>query len=123
MTDTDLKALGKDPLAWVFEEDRDEPNTANHPPQDAVRITLAAVQDITRVTELATTLQNSFGQPCIEIDATAVQRVDTATLQLLYAFRNELHKRDHVMRWLSPSPDLHRAAHQLGLHTALALPN
>jgi ABC-type transporter Mla MlaB component len=57
----------------------------------------------------------------VMLDASAVERIDTATLQLLAAFVATRAGAGRVVRWRLPSESLVHAADRLGLHTALRL--
>ena len=57
----------------------------------------------------------------VQIDASAVERIDTATLQLLAAFVRDLRADGRLVEWTHCSAVLRRAAHSLGLTSALDL--
>src|ERR1700736_3214740 len=57
----------------------------------------------------------------VQIDAGAVERIDTASLQLLAAFVRDLRADARVVEWVACSAVLRRAAHSLGLAGALDL--
>ena len=57
----------------------------------------------------------------INVNAKAVERVDTAGLQLLYVFKDALSKRNLTMKWKSTSESLIEAATQIGLSEKLEL--
>jgi anti-anti-sigma regulatory factor len=56
------------------------------------------------------------------VDASAVDRVDTAGLQLLIAFAARLKLIERQLVWQGVSPALRAGARQLGLVEALGLP-
>jgi ABC-type transporter Mla MlaB component len=58
----------------------------------------------------------------MQIDGTAVDRVDTAGLQLLAAFVRDLRAEARPVEWVGYSDALNKAAQALGLHAALCLP-
>lgn len=58
----------------------------------------------------------------IALDATQVERVDTAALQLLVLFRRELDKQGGTLHWHGTSDALNEAAGLLGLAQLLNLP-
>jgi anti-anti-sigma regulatory factor len=60
-------------------------------------------------------------QPVV-IDAGAVERVDTATLQLLCAFVRERMGHDREVTWRAPSGALREASRLLGVNELLCLP-
>lgn len=57
----------------------------------------------------------------VQIDASAVERIDTASLQLLAAFVRDLRADHRLVEWTNCSAVLRRAAHSLGLTDALEL--
>ncbi len=69
-------------------------------------------------TQLAERLDESG---TVQIDGTAVDRVDTAGLQLLAAFVRELQAEARSVEWVGCSVGLRRAANALGLGVALGL--
>ena len=82
------------------------------------------VLDISGVAELraqllaALELGESF---CV--DASAVERIDTAALQVFTAFFQDAASRQMSVQWQSPSAALCRAAGLLGLSSLLNLPD
>jgi ABC-type transporter Mla MlaB component len=58
----------------------------------------------------------------VSIDVRSVERVDTATLQLLYAFVRDRSQRGLGVKWLGCPPAFLDAARMLGVHGLLALP-
>ena len=78
-----------------------------------------------RLAELATVkseLIEAFDAPAVQLDGAAVERVDTAALQLLVAFRREASARGQLPAWLGVSAAIRDAAGVLGLAQALELP-
>lgn len=55
----------------------------------------------------------------VELDAKAVEKVDTAGLQLLVALNTELEKCDGKLLWSSPSDTLVQSVATLGLGSVL----
>ena len=55
----------------------------------------------------------------VTLDASAVTRVDTASLQLLVAFVQDRRKRGREVVWRNVAPAFHEAADLLGLSAAL----
>ncbi|HTV85397.1 MAG TPA: STAS domain-containing protein [Dyella sp.] len=86
------------------------------------RIGIPADCRIADVGDLHRKLSDAFDAPQIVLDASAVERVDTAALQLLVVFQREAAKRGKQMSWAGVSAPLHEAASQLGLAQTLALP-
>ncbi len=56
----------------------------------------------------------------IKLNATAIEKVDTAGLQVIVALSNELKKMDGTMLWDKPSEALVQAAATLGLTSHMA---
>jgi anti-anti-sigma regulatory factor len=56
------------------------------------------------------------------VDATSVERIDTAGLQLLVAFARRLRLHERRLVWGKPSAELLRGAARLGLTGELGLP-
>jgi phospholipid transport system transporter-binding protein len=78
-----------------------------------------------RLTELAAVkaqLIDAFDAPAVQIDGAGVERVDTAALQLLVAFRRESAARGQSSAWQGVSAVMRDAASLLGLAQALELP-
>ncbi|HUA81531.1 MAG TPA: STAS domain-containing protein [Dyella sp.] len=86
------------------------------------RIAIPADCRIADVGDLHKQLRGALESPHIVLDGTAVDRVDTAALQLLVAFQHEAQKRTRQVNWVGASVPLHDAATQLGLAQVLALP-
>ncbi|MGC8518405.1 MAG: STAS domain-containing protein [Steroidobacteraceae bacterium] len=57
----------------------------------------------------------------VTLDGTAVERIDTAALQLLAAFVRDRRLAGTSLQWQSASPAMHSAARLLGMDTMLAL--
>ena len=73
--------------------------------------------------DLYDTLQAALGAQCpVVLDATHVERVDTAVLQMLCAFVRDAQASGIVVQWQQPSPALENAARLLNVQTCLALP-
>jgi anti-anti-sigma regulatory factor len=84
-----------------------------------LRLGSATIRDVTAFqAELAERLDE--GGP-VQIDGSGVERVDTATLQLLAAFVRDLRAEARAVEWIECSPALRRAAGSLGLESALSL--
>jgi anti-anti-sigma regulatory factor len=69
--------------------------------------------------ELVAALERGDG---VALDASAVERVDTAALQLLVLLRRELTSRDGTLAWRGASAAFNEAAGLLGLARILELP-
>jgi len=84
-----------------------------------LRLGSATLRTVTVLqTELAERLDDSG---TVQIDGSAVERIDTATLQLLAAFVRDLRADARGVDWIGCSAVLRRAAHSLGLAVALDL--
>ncbi len=57
----------------------------------------------------------------VTLEGAAVERIDTAALQLLAAFVRDRRLAGAALRWQSVSPAMHSAARTLGMDTMLAL--
>ncbi len=75
-----------------------------------------------RMAGLPALREQCLAAPSSALDATAVQRVDTAALQLLAAFHRDAQARGETIAWVGVSTPLREAAERLGLTRALALP-
>ena len=79
--------------------------------------------DISGAQDLCATLQAALRAHCpVVFDATHVERVDTAVLQMLCAFVRDAQASGIVVQWRQPSPALENAARLLNVQTCLALP-
>ena len=88
-------------------------------PSRAVILTSPTIRTINSLqTELAERLDESGN---VQLDATAVDRVDTAGLQLLAAFVRDLKTEMRNVEWVGCSDALRKAAAALGLAGALGL--
>lgn len=67
-------------------------------------------------------LRAALDASAIVLDGSAVDRIDTAALQVLVAFQRDAQKRGQQVSWAGVSAPLHDAASQLGLAQTLALP-
>lgn len=78
--------------------------------------------DITQANSLQGRLERSLQKSStIELKANAVEKADTAGLQLILALKNEAETRGGAISWKKPSAALLEAAQRLGLTTALGL--
>jgi anti-anti-sigma regulatory factor len=90
---------------------------SNSPP---LRLSSTTIRTATTLqTELAERLDESGN---VKIDGGVVDRIDTATLQLLAAFVRDLRADGRSVEWFGCSAVLRRAASSLGLASALSLP-
>lgn len=58
---------------------------------------------------------------CIEMDASALEHVDTAGMQLLYAFARDARQDGKTLAWQDMNPHIVEAARLLGMTDMLAL--
>ena len=79
--------------------------------------------DISGAKDLSETLQAALRAQCpVVLEATHVERVDTAVLQMLCAFVRDAQASGMVVQWRQPSPALENAARLLNVRPCLALP-
>jgi len=79
--------------------------------------------DISGAQDLYDTLQAALRTQCpVVLDATHVERVDTAVLQMLCAFVRDAQGSGIAVQWRQPSPALENAARLLNIRACLALP-
>ena len=64
----------------------------------------------------------ALAAPLSTLEASGVERVDTAALQLLVAFHRDAQARGRQVAWAGVSASLRDAAERLGLTKTLALP-
>lgn len=74
------------------------------------------------VADVKAELGQALDASAAQLDGAAVERVDTAALQLLVAFRREAAARGQSPTWLGVSQIMRDAAGVLGLAQALELP-
>ncbi|HKT28544.1 STAS domain-containing protein [Dyella sp.] len=86
------------------------------------RISIPADCRIAEVGALHTQLRGALESSQIILDGGAVDRIDTAALQLLVVFQREAKQRERQLQWAGASAPLYDAASQLGLVEAMALP-
>ena len=93
-----------------------------HVEPGAIEIGLPADCRMAAQTALLGELLGALDAPATQIDGRAVERVDTAALQLLTLFRREALSRGSTVSWRGASSILCEAAGVLGLAKALDLP-
>jgi ABC-type transporter Mla MlaB component len=87
-----------------------------------MQIVLEGTIDITGATELKSKLVDALDDSStIEINASGVDRIDTAGLQLLLSFVNHLKDIQRNHSWIAPAECLVNAALLLGIKDALEL--
>ncbi len=85
-------------------------------------VTLDADVAISGAAELKGRLLRLLETPgAVSIDASNVQRIDTAGLQLLCAFRKSLNEAGRALEWTAPSPAFTDGADRVGLTDLLGL--
>lgn len=89
---------------------------------ETVEIGLPADCRMAAQAALLSDLLGALDAPATQLDGRAVERVDTAALQLLTLFRREALSRGRAVSWLGASTTLCEAADTLGLVKALDLP-
>jgi len=86
------------------------------------RVECAEVLDITGVAEFHAHCLEALGtQQNLMINASQVERVDTAALQVLGAFIQDANTRQQAVQWDAPSESLCQSAALLGLSEVLCL--
>lgn len=86
---------------------------------EALLLDSAAVRIAAKLKGELLLLLEDEGTP--RIDGSAVERIDTATLQVLAAFSRDLLAGSRAVQWCGQSAVLERAANALGLAAALGL--
>ncbi len=90
---------------------------------DVFRIECAEVLDISGVAEFHAHCLEALGtQQNLVLNASQVDRVDTAALQVLGAFIQSANDRKQTVAWEDPSESLCQSAALLGLSEILCLP-
>jgi len=98
-----------------------EPPPTSAEPSTAFALTAECL--IAGASTLKQSLASLLDEPRpITLDITALQRIDTAGLQLLAAFVRERAGHDRAVEWQGTAPALTSAAQLLGLTTLLGLP-
>jgi anti-anti-sigma regulatory factor len=97
---------------------------APEPVEAAASLTLALPADFRIAAQAAFKQQliDALDHDAIVLDGAAVERVDTAALQLLVVFQRELDARQRAPSWQSASTVLTEAADLLGLTQTLKMP-
>ena len=86
---------------------------------DGLRLGTSTIRDSA---ELQRALVARFDAPgAVRLDAAAMERVDTSTLQLLAAFIHEVRAASRTVEWVARSEALESAARAVGLSAALGL--
>ena len=86
-------------------------------------VTLPSNSAVKDAAALKAALIKVVGLPVtVSLDVRSVERVDTATLQLLYAFVRDRAQRKLAVEWLGCPKALIESSRLLGVHTMLGLP-
>ena len=84
-------------------------------------ITLDSVAVINNVQSLYQDFSQITGNADINIDASAVEMIDTAVLQMLFAFVMKIRSNNHKVNWIKPSDEFVSRATLLGLSQHMGL--
>lgn len=84
-------------------------------------LTLESVADINKAKSLHKQLNQINNDSDVNIDASAIEMIDTAVLQLLYAFVIKVRSSNHKVNWIKPSREFIRRANLLGLSQPIGL--
>ena len=91
-------------------------------PKRASALVLAADCRAAQVNELKSALSRVLSRVApVELDASAVQQIDAASLQLLAAFVRERQSQGRAVAWRDAAPPLLDGARQLGLAGLLGM--
>jgi anti-anti-sigma regulatory factor len=90
------------------------------PAADRFYLTLDASCTLRETADLQFSLVAANGNPLV-VDAGAVQRIDTAGLQLLVAMARRQQAAGRRLEWKAVSPELRQCSSRLGLDGALGL--
>ena len=89
---------------------------------ESVTIECNANMDITTVENFHHQLEEVLNDGCsVVLDASKVERADSASLQMLYAFKQVLESHHLSLNWKSPSERMQESAHLLGLDEHLGM--
>ncbi len=89
---------------------------------DQLEILLESNSGIAQAELLAGRLEEAFQESIpIIIDGSAIMRIDTSVLQLLYSFCAAMKETGVSVSWKDPSDELCQAADNLGVKTLLGL--
>lgn len=84
---------------------------------------IEALQDISSVTEVQSELKALLSNSSVILDGQQVERIDAASLQLIYSFIEEARANGVDVAWQAPSDVLSNNAKLLGMEEALQLSN
>ncbi len=144
---TKSSALGDDPLAWIAGDDKSKENAVKKTKRkktkgkkakvktnrknkiqkekiktDETRLVLDSIITVNDAQTMYTQLRSLLKlKQDITIDASAVEMLDTAILQLLLAFVNKIKAQNRVVVWSKPSEEMINRATTLNLQAGLGL--
>ena len=98
-----------------------EPDVVTKDNNELPAIKLDEVSDITKVSSLHKQWSEYFSGPAIIIDASAVDRIDTAALQLIYAIYKEAKSKNIEFKIDSATSAMEEGIALLGMDEALKL--
>lgn len=84
---------------------------------------IQSVQDISSVSDLHEEMKKLFKAEKIILDGQQIERIDAASLQLIYSFIQEAKVNSVDVAWRFPSEALTNSARLLGMEDALQLDN
>jgi len=88
--------------------------------KEIMLIDCGEVLGISNVAEIYTKVLSSLADgQLVQFDVSNIERVDTAAIQMIYAFSKEVAKQGHVLLWQNASEAFVRSATLLGLATAM----
>lgn len=90
---------------------------------EGVVFKIQAMQDISSVSAIHSELKELLSNENVILDGEQVERIDAASLQLIYSFVEEARIKGIKVSWRSPSDVLRNNAKLLGLEDALQLSN
>jgi ABC-type transporter Mla MlaB component len=138
--------IGHDPLAWLKEDAEDaefieEVKPAKKAKKKTAKKTTAkektksksttkdtifeiqSVQDISSVAELHKELKKLLNYEKVILDGGNIERIDTASLQLIFAWLEEAKNNNIEVSWRSPSEALLNSVGLVGMKDVLLLDN
>ena len=139
--------IGHDPLAWLKDDTEEEKivEEAISTPEPEKKATkksksksqpveteadndekvfeFKSIQDISVVAGLHEQLKKLFSHKKVIMDVSNIERIDTASLQVLYAFIEEVKVNDVEIAWRSPSEAMITSVRLLGMEEVLQLDN
>lgn len=95
----------------------------NKDSDDDVIFNIQAVQDISTVAEVHSELKALLSNKKVLLEVSEIERIDAASLQLLYSFIEQAKSENVEILWRSPSDVLSNNAKLLGMEDALQLNN